>query len=89
MPDLSTPLLDAANAKLLDPGLDCADYHNVETKDTSDGDVNTGASNLIYFPQYSKGLCKSAEQQPESIQSSQIHKSAEVSLLLFPDFLFM
>merc|ERR1719401_447458 len=83
MPDLSTPLLDAANAKL-NPGLDCADYHiNVETQevdpdaDTSDGDVNADGSNLIYYPQYSKGLCKSAEQQPESLQSSDLHDSAE------------
>mmetsp|Transcript_28384 Transcript_28384/g.48957 ORF Transcript_28384/g.48957 Transcript_28384/m.48957 type:complete len:164 (+) Transcript_28384:635-1126(+) len=26
MPDLSTPLLDAANAKLLDPSMDCASF---------------------------------------------------------------
>ena len=95
MPDLSTPLLNAANAKLLDPDMDCAGldlsthinvmmdevHPKTDTGETSEGDVHI-AANVIYYPEHSTGFCKSDGQHSEHLQPSNLHDSAEVSLFL-------
>ena len=60
MPDLSTPLLDAANAKLLDPNLDCgsydvSDYVGIEAA-VEGGAVEADVANL-YYPNSDTATC--------------------------------
>ena len=62
--DLSTPLLDAANAKILDPDLD---YVGLNLSDSvagavtgeakPDGAANAGAPDVEYYPDFSASKC--------------------------------
>jgi chitinase len=61
LPDLSTPLLDAANAKLLDPNLDCAslDLSDI-TPLLSEGRLDGGAVQVqkeVHYPNFSTASC--------------------------------
>jgi len=68
--DLNTPLLDAANAKLVNPSLDCADigsYHTVEAAAGGEAAVETE-----YYPHYDSGTCLSDGLAPSWLQNSAI-----------------
>jgi chitinase len=78
MPDLSTPLLDAANAKLLDPGLDCASMdlsdHVAqvvgEAFSQGHGEEGDGAPAAVYYPDFGSGVCLNDGMQSDWIQKS-------------------
>merc|ERR1712085_8835 len=82
MPDLSTPLLDAANAKLLDPTMDCASrdlssqINAIMEKTHPKAGTNTGGENS-YYPARSKVLCKNDGQQADWLKPSDLFGSAE------------
>jgi len=61
MPDLTTPLLDAANAKLLDPTLDCAsldasNYIGIEAAIEGGTTIEAEVANL-YYPNSDSATC--------------------------------
>mmetsp|Transcript_43344 Transcript_43344/g.77906 ORF Transcript_43344/g.77906 Transcript_43344/m.77906 type:complete len:815 (-) Transcript_43344:179-2623(-) len=61
--DLSTPLLDAANAKLLNPTMNCtsldlSDSINALIGEAKpDGGGNGGASEIVFYPDFSNAKC--------------------------------
>ncbi len=83
MPDLSTPLLDAANAKLLNPTMDCASL------DLSSGigsvmseakpDDGNAAPSVIYYPSFDSASCLHDGVIPAWLQESDKFESAQVS----------
>ena len=79
MPDLSTPLLDATNAKLLNPGLDCASELNDVIFEISG--VIPGAPITIWYPAYAEGGCLSDGKESEWLSQSELFDSEEVSFL--------
>lgn len=77
MPDLSTPLLDAANAKLLEPSLDCAslDLSTIgavmsELHPSSQAAGNS-ESELVFYPDHGSGICRHDAQQSEWLKKSE------------------
>jgi len=82
MPDLSTPLLDAANAKLHDPSMDCADLdlstsiEAIMDEMHSRLDISDGASaaapevTYSYYPDYRESICLNDNEQSERLNSS-------------------
>lgn len=80
MPDLSTPLLDAANAKLINPNLDCASLgHSADTTSAViGGDAEAGnTSSESYYPHFDTSSC--SRLAPDWFQESDVFESAEVS----------
>lgn len=77
MPDLSTPLLDATNAKLLDPTLDCADgLFNVLG-------ISSGSEpkeEPMYYPDYSAQSCLADGNHPAHLQAKDRFHTADVSI---------
>ena len=93
MPDLSTPLLDAANAKLLNPNLDCAglDLSNEVagimseagfTGPAAGGGGEPGVPKIVYYPNYSGAVCLNDGLQSDWLKATEIFGTVEVSLLL-------
>jgi len=72
MPDLSTPLLDAANAKLRDPSLDCISIAELKSHSISgtDGPADQFES---YYPDFGNSICQSGDVLDlESMKSSDV-----------------
>ena len=87
--DFSTPLLDAANAKLLDPSLDCAslDLSTIgavmnEMHITSQGASADAGPELVFYPAFGEGLCLSDGNHADWLQLSDMTNSAEVSCFI-------
>lgn len=99
MPDLSTPLLDAANAKLLNPDLDCASLDLSayvkevisEAHPDSPGSAaaaGTGQASLtVYYPVYDVALCFNDGLEPDWMKADEMFGTLEVSLHFVQCFL--
>ena len=97
VPDLSTPLLDAANAKLLNKDLDCASLGlSTYIADAVEG-VFTGLSvtggdgeggghgsvpTVVVYPSFARAICLSDGEQANWLQPSDMHNNVQVSCLI-------
>ena len=76
--DGSTPLLDAANAKLRNPDLDCADRNGLKEA----GELMSGAaleeSAALYYPSNSAPVCLSDGKQSKWLPEGSVHDTVEV-----------
>jgi len=88
MPDLSTPLLDAANAKLHDPSMDCADLDLSTSIEAIMDEMHPrldidGASaaapevTYSYYPDYSESICLNDNEQSEWLNPALIFNSVQ------------
>lgn len=92
MPDFSTPLLDAANAKLLNPNLDCASLDlsdvindligDAFTVGDPESDVAGGAPEVVYYPDRAGNVCLHDGLHPDWLKPSEIFNNAEVRISL-------
>ena len=101
MPDLSTPLLDAANAKLLNPDLDCAsldlsayvkevisEAHPDSPGSAAAAAAGTGQASLtVYYPVYDVALCFNDGLEPDWMKADEMFGTLEVSLHFVQCFL--
>ena len=77
MEDLSTPLLDAANAKLSNPSLDCSNMTHVSSAENNEKDQN---SSYLYYPLFDgSSSCVNDGSQPSHYSSSDMFDNKEVS----------
>lgn len=86
MPDLSTPLLDAGNAKLLNPDLDCASLDlsdqikevvsDVHPQSNTAGDA-PGAETMPWYPDRSKNVCVSDGNEPSWLPDADLTSSIQ------------
>ena len=89
MPDLSTPLLDAANAKLLNPDLDCASLDLSdsigtvigEARPDNGGNANAGVPEIAYYPSFNTGSCLHDGLQADWLKKSDIFSTVDVSFI--------
>ena len=89
MPDLSTPLLDAANAKLLNPDMDCASLDLSEAIAELVGEAHpmsagahAGLPDIAYYPDHSGAVCLNDGNDPDWLKDADRFGTLEVS----PDF---
>jgi chitinase len=76
--DGSTPLLDAANAKLVNPGINCADMGNGAITSYTAGAAGEDAAEMPkFYPHFDSSICLSDGLQPSWLQASEIYDSAE------------
>jgi hypothetical protein len=76
MEDLSTPLLDAANAKLSKPSLDCSNMTDVSFAKNIVKDQN---ASYLYYPLYDgSSSCVNDGNQPSHYTSSDMFDNKEV-----------
>ena len=83
--DLSTPLLDAANAKLLDPNLDCANLNlsdivvaaMSEAKPNGDGNAVT---DIVLYPSFDSQKCLHDGLQSDWLRPSDLFNNAQVCI---------
>ena len=100
MPDLSTPLLDAANAKLLNPDLDCASLDlsayvkeviseaHPDSPGYAAAAAGTGQASLtVYYPVYDVALCFNDGLEPDWMKADEMFGTLEVSLHFVQCFL--
>lgn len=91
MPDLSTPLLDAANAKLLDPSIDCASMDlstqitalisEAHPKPDDSAGGSSGPPKIIYYPDYGAAQCLNDGKESAWLQPGDIFHTPKVSIL--------
>ena len=75
--DGTTPLLDAANRKLEDPSIDCANMGNGGVASYESSDPNAGDGEVLqertkFYPHYDSSTCLSDGLQPAWLQTSDI-----------------
>ena len=86
--DLSTQLLDAANAKLLNPTMDCASLDLSDSINAligeakPDGGGNGGASEIVFYPDFSNAKCLHDGLHSTWLQPGDMFNNAQVSRLL-------
>jgi len=85
LPDMSTPLLDAANAKLLNPALDCASLDLSDSVADLIGDAlgadpeNAGLPSVVFYPDFNLGSCLSDGFESNWLRPSDKFDNAKVS----------
>ena len=93
MPDLTTPLLDAANAKLLDPSLDCAsldlsDYINEIVSEAhppqlildakgNSVPISSQVSLSKWYANFSDGVCLNDGQEPNWLKDEELFDTVQ------------
>ena len=85
MPDKTTPLLDAANAKLLKPDLDCASFDlSDDVASNVIGDVFQDSSEpkIQFYPSFDTSTCLHEGSPPGWMKKADIFGDAEVSPIL-------
>lgn len=80
---MSTPLLDAANAKLLDPTLDCASLDLLSAVGETMSQANYAAADagpeVVWYPDFGGGICLSDGLHQSWLKPSDKFDNIEVS----------
>jgi len=85
MPDLTTPLLDAANAKLLSPNLDCASFdlsddlasNTISPAAVLDDGIVSNDPETVYYPMFGSGSCAHDGLEPVWLRPTDLLGSAQ------------
>jgi chitinase len=83
MDDLSTPLLDAANAKLVNPSLDCSTMSDADAMMGKNANTSENEGPSLYYPLFDgDNSCVNDGNQPSYYTSSDLFEKIEVGIFV-------